>query len=94
MEPEEIRMSTQRAFVIQFGPRPPGSPEWFAGKVEHVATGEATRFASPQELLDFLFRLMAPRSEAAATIGPAAAALPPVGMVGPSPPRRGSGPRT
>lgn len=49
-------MSTQRAFVIQFLQRP-HEPEGFAGRVEHVATGEAAHFASPDELLAFLFRL-------------------------------------
>ena len=85
-------MSTQRAFVIQFGPRPFGSPDWFEGKVEHVATGEATRFGSPHELLDFLFRLMDQREVAAASA--TAAALPPVAMARTSAPRRVPRPRT
>jgi len=66
-------MSTQRAFVIQFGQRPPDTPEWFQGRIEHVGTGEATHFASPRELLDFLFRLVGhPAAAVAATAGCAA----------------------
>ena len=83
-------MSTQRAFVIQFGQRPAGSPDWFQGRVEHVGTGEATHFTSPRELLDFLFRLIGHRAAAlAAAAGaapdpaPAPAAPPPVTRRGP-----------
>lgn len=80
-------MSTQRAFVIQFLQRP-HEPERFAGRIEHVATGEAAHFASPDELLAFLFRLTGrqptatePRAAAAA-----AAAAPP--QPPPTPPSR------
>lgn len=51
-------MSTQRAFVIQFLPRTTATPERFEGRIEHVGTGEAMRFASPPELLDFVSRLL------------------------------------
>jgi len=49
-------MSTQRAFVIQFQPRTTATPERFAGRVEHVGSGDAIHFASPPELLAFLSR--------------------------------------
>jgi hypothetical protein len=51
-------MSTRRAFVIQFLARTPATPERFEGRVEHVGSGEATHFASPRELVDFVSRLL------------------------------------
>lgn len=44
----------QGAFVIQF--RSPADVEQgcFAGRAEHVASGEVTRFQSPEELLAFV----------------------------------------
>ena len=80
-------MSTQRAFVIQFGQRPADSPDWFQGRVDHVGTGEATHFTSPRELLDFLFRLIGHR---AVPLAAAAGAAPDAGPAAPAPePQRG-----
>lgn len=66
-------MSTQRAFVIQFLQRP-GSDDAFTGRAEHVGSGEAVHFNTPDELIVFLSRLNgqvvrppgAPRADAAA----------------------------
>lgn len=49
-------MSTQRAFVIQFLKRP-GPDDGFTGRAEHVGSGEAVHFASPDELIGFLLRV-------------------------------------
>lgn len=45
-------LSPDRAFVVQLR----GHPGAFAGRVEHMASGEAARFASAEELLAFLTR--------------------------------------
>lgn len=66
-------MSTQRAFVIQFLQRP-GSEDGFTGRAEHVGSGEAVHFSTPDELIVFLSRLngqgapppAGPRADAAA----------------------------
>jgi hypothetical protein len=55
--PEKSPMSPDRAFVVQFyEPSGPGSA-WFAGRVEHVMSGQNTGFVTPEELLEF-FRVM------------------------------------
>jgi hypothetical protein len=82
-------MATQRAFVIQFLQRP-GSDRGFTGRAEHVGSGEAIHFTSPDELILFLTRLngrvaaapATPRADAAAA-GAAAA-----GDTGAARPRR------
>jgi len=66
-------MSTQRAFVIQFLQHP-AEPDGFAGRVEHVATGEASHFASPDDLLAFLFRVSGRRAAGASPCAAAASA--------------------
>lgn len=48
-------MSTQRAFVIQFR-QGAGAEGSFTGRVEHVGSGEATHFTTPEELIRFLDR--------------------------------------
>jgi hypothetical protein len=45
-------LSPTRAFVVQLR----GRPGAFAGRVEHIASGEAARFESGDELLAFLRR--------------------------------------
>lgn len=54
-------MSTQRAFVIQFLQRP-GSDDDFTGRAEHVGSGEAVHFSTPDELIHFLSRLNGQRT--------------------------------
>lgn len=53
-------MSTQRAFVIQFRPEADVAQGQWIGRVEHVASGQATHFRSLEELLSFVTRLLAP----------------------------------
>jgi hypothetical protein len=51
-------MSTQRAFVIQFRPETDIEQGRLAGRVEHVASGEAVHFQSLEELLAFVTRML------------------------------------
>ena len=54
-------LSAQRAFVVQF--RSGSEPGQFAGRVEHIPSAQATHFASVEELLAFLTRLLAETSD-------------------------------
>jgi hypothetical protein len=53
-------------FVVQFhDPAEPGSAH-FAGRAEHVMSGKSTSFETPEDLVDFLRRVMKelkPRSQ-------------------------------
>jgi len=50
--------SPDRAFVVQFrDPTEPGSAR-FAGRAEHVMSGQNTGFETPEELIDFFGRVM------------------------------------
>ena len=46
------------AFVIQFRPETDVDAGRFEGKVEHIASYEATRFSSLEELLSFIIRML------------------------------------
>ena len=46
------------AFVIQFRPETDVEAGRFEGKVEHIASYEATRFSSLEELLSFIVRIL------------------------------------
>ena len=48
----------QSAFVIRFRPETEITAGRFEGRVEHVATYEATQFHSLEELLAFIARLL------------------------------------
>jgi hypothetical protein len=58
--------SPDLAFVVQFrDPTEPG-PARFAGRAEHVMSGQSTGFETPEELVDFFGRVMKqlkPRSQ-------------------------------
>ena len=47
------------AFVIQFRPETDIGAERFEGRVEHVASAQATRFHSLEGLLDFIAQVLA-----------------------------------
>lgn len=53
----EVAFPPDRAFVVQLRRRPTASAEIFVGRVEHIASGEVTRFDSVAELMDFIARL-------------------------------------
>ena len=46
------------AFVIQFRPETDVEAGRFEGKVEHIASYEAKRFSSLEELLSFIVRML------------------------------------
>jgi hypothetical protein len=58
--------SPDRVFVVQF--RDPAEPESarFAGRAEHIMSGQNTGFETPEELVDFFRQVMSqlkPRSQ-------------------------------
>ena len=55
---EEPLLSPQRAFVVQFREGMNATPSRFSGRVEHMTSGQATRFHSPEELLTFLAEVL------------------------------------
>src|SRR5262252_2042469 len=52
----EQPLSPARAFVVQF--REGAAGRRFTGRVEHMTTGRAARFASPEELQAFFLRVL------------------------------------
>jgi hypothetical protein len=55
----EKRLSSQAAFVVQFVAGSDIRRGAVGGRVEHVATGRSARFASVDELLQFLGDVLA-----------------------------------
>lgn len=51
-------LPTNRAFVVQFRAQPSGAPVGWAGRVEHVVSGQVTHFDSLEELLAFMRRVL------------------------------------
>ena len=51
------KRQTERAFVIQFEPIE-GARSRLRGRVELVASGEATRFRSLKQLIDFMLEIL------------------------------------
>lgn len=61
MEPNsagEWVLPYDRAFVVQLAAQAAGTPEGFLGRVEHVASGQATHFHTVAECLAFMARLL------------------------------------
>jgi hypothetical protein len=58
--PHQAPLPADRAFVVQL--RSPSGPEGdlFLGRAEHLASGAAERFASAEELISFIARVLAP----------------------------------
>jgi hypothetical protein len=57
--PEAERpLSPARAFVVQFREETEATRECFAGRVEHMVSGRAARFHSPEELLTFFTQVL------------------------------------
>ena len=50
-----------RAFVVPLTAQAAGTPEGFRGRVEHVASGQATHFHSVEECLAFMARVLRER---------------------------------
>lgn len=55
----EPPLSPHRAFVIQLRENPVDQSNHFTGRVEHVTSGQATRFSSVEELLAFIGQVLA-----------------------------------
>ena len=55
---EVAPLSPYRAFVVQFRTTAGQAAGDFAGRVEHMTSGQATRFSSSEELLAFLTRVL------------------------------------
>lgn len=62
-------LSPYRAFVVQFGEETQLEMGRMVGRVEHVVSGQATRFESLDALLAFLTRVLREVQQAPPTIG-------------------------
>jgi hypothetical protein len=51
-------LSPQWAFVVQLRQGTPLTPEALTGRVEHIVTGQATLFASLDDLLSFMQQVL------------------------------------
>jgi hypothetical protein len=60
---QESPLSPRRAFVVQFRAQARGTRSDFVGRVEHVTSGQATRFHSCEDFLAFVERILADESE-------------------------------
>ncbi len=54
----ERPLSPARAFVVQFREDTDGAATRFTGRAEHMVTGHAARFESPEDLLAFFARVL------------------------------------
>jgi hypothetical protein len=55
---EKPSLPVRRAFVVQFRTEADLKQGKFTGRVEHVVSGQATRFHSLEELLTFLAQVL------------------------------------
>ena len=53
-------LPAQRAFLVQVHAEAEVAQGRLAGRVEHVVSGQATHFVSPEELLAFMARVLTP----------------------------------
>src|SRR5262245_9578486 len=53
-------LPAQRAFLVQVHAQAEVAQGRLAGRVEHVVSGQATHFASPEELLAFMAWVLSP----------------------------------
>ncbi len=58
MTQEESPLSPEWAFVVQFRTETELAQERWVGRVEHVVSGQATRFHTLEELRAFLARVL------------------------------------
>lgn len=68
-------LQPERAFVVQVRSGPMASRRRLQGRVELVVSGEALRFGSTAELIDFVTRLLDAQRASSATRGTAPRAL-------------------
>ncbi len=55
---EESPLSPRRAFVVQFREETDAASPRFTGRVEHIVSGHAARFSSPEELWAFFTQVL------------------------------------
>jgi hypothetical protein len=60
----DVPLPPQRAFVIQLRAQPDPGADLFIDRVEHMASGDAVRFSSAEDLIAFITRVLAPHEEA------------------------------
>jgi len=58
MAPSPPSLPTNRAFVVQFRAQLTDPALSWEGRVEHLTSGQVSRFHSPEELLAFLARVL------------------------------------
>jgi hypothetical protein len=58
MPQSQPSLPANRAFVVQFRPQPPDALPQYAGRAEHLVSGQVTRFQSLEELLAFMVRVL------------------------------------
>ncbi len=58
MPHHEPSLPTNRAFVVQFRAQTDATQLHCAGRVEHVVSGQATHFASWEQLIKFIERVL------------------------------------
>ena len=56
---EEPLLSPRRAFVVQFREDTAAAHGSFTGRVEHMVSGHAARFRSPEDLWAFFTKILA-----------------------------------
>lgn len=59
MNNAEPTLPSNRAFVVQFRTATDSAPEQYAGRVEHLVSGQATRFESWEHLQRFIEEVLA-----------------------------------
>jgi hypothetical protein len=58
MPSSQPALPANRAFVVQFRAPPTGGSPTYDGRVEHLVSGQETRFHSLEELLAFMIRML------------------------------------
>ena len=59
MDPFQPRLPTNHAFLVQLRAQSPETPMAWAGRVEHVVSGQVTHFHALEELLTFMQHVLA-----------------------------------
>src|SRR4029434_4007288 len=54
-----LPLPTNRGLLLQWRAQPPGAPLCWDGRVEHVVSGQMEHFHSLEELLVFIYRVLA-----------------------------------
>jgi hypothetical protein len=58
MSQSQPSLPANRAFVVQFRPQPAEGPPQYAGRAEHLASGQVARFQLLEELLAFMISVL------------------------------------